>query len=168
MKKILILVLLPLLGLGGGVEAGLALRSDAPPDAETPPETCQPADHAANDVALAETHAAAPAGRDYVKLNNQFVVPLVAEGGMQGLIVMSLNLEVTAGSSEAVYLHEPKLRDHFLEVLFEHAGIGGFDGDFTDSRKLGALKAALRDVARKVLGPVVQDVLITDLARQAG
>ena len=35
--------------------------------------------------------------REYAKLNNQFVVPIVEEGRVAALVVMSLNVEVTAG-----------------------------------------------------------------------
>ncbi len=68
---------------------------------------------------------------EYVKLNNQFVV-LVMEGAeIQSLVILSLSVEVAAGQAELVYAREPKLRDTFLRVLFDHANMGGFDGPFT-------------------------------------
>ncbi len=101
-------------------------------------------------------------------MNNQFVVPVVKDGRVASMIVLSLSLEVAAGNTEAVYQREPKLRDAFLRVLFDHANVGGFSGSFTDGANLLVLRTNLKEAAALVLGPVVSDVLITDIARQDG
>jgi hypothetical protein len=157
-------LLLAFAGLGAGVGAGLALR---------PP----PSDVAAEDVcgdtgAMAEAHAPeksetdASATHDYVKLNNQFVVPVVEDGKVGSLVVMSLSVEVPTGQSETVYDREPKLRDAFLQVMFDHANTGGFGGSFTASTRMNVLRMALLEVAQKTLGASVSDVLIMDIVRQ--
>ena len=168
MRLILPLVLL-LLGLGGGVGAGLFLGSDgtapeaadgAPPDA---PETENPASaEASGDVLVSPANA----GTEYVRLRNQFIVPVVRHGSVRSLVVMVLTVEATTGGSEAVFQHEPRLRDSFLRVLFAHANAGGFDGQFTESAAMAPLRAALRDAAISVLGEVARDVLIVDITRQ--
>ncbi len=141
-------VLLLVAGIVGGGAAGLMLRPPPP----APEETAAPA---------------APAPRDYVKLPNQFVVPVMEGGRVGSLVVLALSLEVPAGATEAVFAREPKLRDEFLRVLFDHANTGGFRGTFTDGGTLVALRRALLEAARKVLGPeAVFDVLITDIVRQ--
>ena len=99
-------------------------------------------------------------------MNNQFVVPIVDEGRVSAMVVLSLSLEVEPGNTEAVYQREPKLRDAFLQVLFDHANIGGFSGSFTDVSNLVVLRTSLKEAASRVLGTVVVDVLITDIARQ--
>lgn len=163
MKRLILPVLLAVLGLGGGVGAGLALR---PPPKETQDKA------AALDCAVPEsaTHlAAAPAddgAHDFVKLNNQFVVPVVADGRVGSLVVLSITLEVLAGQSEAIYEREPKLRDQFLQVLFDHANAGGFSGAFTATARMTSLRTALREVARQELGRSLVDVLILDIVRQ--
>ncbi|NUB44609.1 flagellar basal body-associated FliL family protein [Fertoebacter nigrum] len=148
MRKILPL-LLALLGLAAGGGAGFALRP-APSSDAPPPE------------AKAETQAPP----DYVKLNNQFVVPVVEDGRVAALVILALSLEVTQGNSEAVYLREPKLRDGMLQVLFDHANAGGFRGAFTDGSNLVLLRKALLETAKQVLGDMVSDVLIVDIMRQ--
>jgi flagellar protein FliL len=156
-------VILALVGLGGGVGAGLFLRPD--PTAE---------DHvseAANDGDHAEPGDDEEGNRgdgtpEYVKLNNQFVVPVVEKGRVAAMVVLSLSLEVAPGDTEAVYLREPKLRDVFLQVMFDHANTGGFSGSFTDGSNLIVLRTSLKEAAAQVLGPGVSDVLITDIARQ--
>ncbi|MFN5998920.1 MAG: flagellar basal body-associated FliL family protein [Paracoccaceae bacterium] len=168
MGKILPL-LLALVGLGGGVGAGLFLRPAA-----------EPADHATeagSDAPKAEEHGEEGADHEvepeegapeYVKMNNQFVVPVVDEGRVAAMVVLSLSLEVEAGNTEAVYQREPKLRDAFLQVLFDHANVGGFSGSFTDGSNLVVLRTSLKEAASLVLGTMVSDILITDIARQDG
>lgn len=152
MIRKLLPVLLALLGLGAGLGGGLFLR---PPTEETTAE------------ATAETAPAAEeAAPDYVKLNNQFVVPILEGGKVTAMVVLSLSLEITAGSTEVVYDREPKIRDAFLQVLFDHANTGGFRGSFTDGSNLVVLREALTEKAVGILGSVVTDVLITEIARQ--
>ncbi|MFV2002568.1 MAG: flagellar basal body-associated FliL family protein, partial [Paracoccaceae bacterium] len=103
---------------------------------------------------------------EYVKLNNQFIIPVVNDGQVVSLVVMSLNLEVAAGGRELVYQREPKLRDVFLQVLFDHANAGGFDGAFTSGSNMTQLRDALRESAKKTLGETLTDVLIVDVVRQ--
>lgn len=171
MRKLLP-ILLALLGLGGGVGAGLMLRP--PPAAvvainpcgETSGNVSEP--EAADDPVMTshdEGDGEAPT-KEYVKLNNQFIVPVVGTGVVKALVIMSISLEVKAGSTEKVYLLEPKLRDSFLQVLFDHANAGGFDGAFTNSNNMEILRVALLETARKSLGSILSDVLIVDIVRQ--
>ncbi|MFO1203542.1 MAG: flagellar basal body-associated FliL family protein [Tabrizicola sp.] len=166
----LIPVILALVGLGGGVGAGYVLRP-APAAEEHAAEEAEPAAEGHGEAtAEGETtdhEAAAEEGApEYVKLNNQFVVPVVEKDRVAAMVVLSLSLEVEAGSTEDVYKREPKLRDVFLQVLFDHANTGGFSGSFTDGSNLIVLRTSLKEAAALVLGPVIHDVLITDIARQ--
>lgn len=103
---------------------------------------------------------------EFVKLNNQFVVPVVSDSMVSSLVVMSLSIEVETGLRETVFQREPKLRDALLQVMFDHANIGGFDGAFTEAGNLDVLRVGLTDMARQVLPKGVFGVLIVDLARQ--
>lgn len=154
MRKIIPL-LLALLALAAGSAAGVFLR---------PPESAEAPEAEAPDTG----DAGAEAPRDYLKLNNQFIVPVVEDGRVAALVVLALGLEIEAGQSETVFAREPKLQDAFLQVLFDHANAGGFRGSFTDAGNLVFLRKALLEQAIAVLGPVVSDVLITEIARQDG
>ena len=102
----------------------------------------------------------------YVKLNNQFVVPVVERDELSALVVMSLSLEAVEGMSDRIYALEPKLRDALLQVLFDHANMGGFRGAFTRSDVMIPLRTALREAAQRELGPDIVDVLIMEISRQ--
>lgn len=162
-------ILIALVGLGGGVGAGLFLRPAAEAEDHAAEGAEAGADHGGDEHGEAgadgdaEPEEGAP---EYVKMNNQFVVPVVDEGRVASMVVLSLSLEVAAGNTETVYQREPKLRDVFLQVLFDHANIGGFSGSFTDGSNLVVLRTSLKEAAALVLGTVVSDVLITDIARQ--
>jgi hypothetical protein len=182
MKSVLLPLILSLIGVGSGVGAGLFLTTEQV--AEVAPGEC--GDAASGSVTAEDGHAApgahgeavvAPAaagasghgevaGREYARLNNQFVVPVVEGGRVSALVVLSLSIEVEAGTREAVFTAEPKLRDVFLQVLFDHANVGGFDGMFTSSANMRALRVALRDAAQAAIGKQITDVLIIDIVRQ--
>jgi flagellar protein FliL len=166
----LIPVILALIGLGGGVGAGLFLRP-APAAEDHAAEGADPAkagDHGATSDAEATDDEGEPeeGAPEYVKMNNQFVVPVVEDGRVVAMVVLSVSIEVEAGNTEAVYQREPKLRDVFLQVLFDHANTGGFSGSFTDGANLIFLRTSLKEAAVLVMGSAVRDVLITDIARQ--
>lgn len=152
-------LILAMIGLAGGVGAGLALRP-APKDVAVNNPCGDPA------TVHEKPQDDPDAARDYVKLSNQFVVPVVKDGKVESLVVMSLSLEVESGQTETVYQREPKLRDAFLRVMFDHANFGGFSGSFTNNSSMTRLRTALREVAQKTLGTIVSDVLIMDIIRQ--
>ena len=160
-------VILAVVGVGGGIGAGLALKPEpAEMAAENP---CGDVHHevAATEPEHAEDDAhGAEETLEYIKLNNQFLVPVVADERIKSLVVMTLSVEIQAGQGEVIYSREPKLRDAFLQVLFDHANIGGFRGEFTNARNLDVLRNALLEVAQTIAGDSVNGVLITDIARQ--
>lgn len=156
-RKILPL-LLGLVGLLIGAGAGFFLRPAPPPPTEA---EIAKAEEAAKAEPPDPEHAP-----EYAKLSNQFIVPIVQKGKIAAMVIISLSLEVTKDSSTDVYNAEPKLRDLFLQVMFDHANSGGFSGSYTDGSNLVVLRAALEEAAKTVLGDKVKDVLITDIIRQ--
>jgi flagellar protein FliL len=172
--RFLIPVIFLLLGLAGGVGAGIFLgRGEAPETTEEQPEEEAPAgdDAAAEGASDAGDESVAfvtPAGdgTEYVRLRNQFIVPVVRDGSVRSLVVLALTVEIGTGGNDAVFQHEPRLRDSFLRVLFAHANAGGFDGAFTEASAMAPLRQGLREAAVSVLGDTVRDVLIVDITRQ--
>lgn len=164
MVRFLIPILLLLVGVGGGVGAGLFLA--APDTAESTEATGDAVPDTGVDDAGGDDPAAPTGNTEFVRLNNQFVVPIVHQGSVRSLVVLALTVEVDSGSNEIVFQQEPRLRDGFLQVMFAHANAGGFDGSFTEAAAMAPLRDALRETAQRVLGDVAHDVLIVDITRQ--
>ena len=196
MRMLLPLVLL-LVGVGGGVGAGLMLGGGADEAAEGEDHAAddghgsedehaddehgddghgddEHADDGHGDDGHGEEESANPPrvepageGTEYVRINNQFVVPIVRNGTVRSLVVMSMSVEVDVGQNGVVFNQEPRLRDSFLRVMFAHANAGGFDGQFTEAAAMAPLRDALREAAQGILGrATTHDVLITDITRQ--
>ncbi|MEP4035074.1 MULTISPECIES: flagellar basal body-associated FliL family protein [unclassified Pseudophaeobacter] len=166
-------VILLVVGTAAGIGAGLMLAPAPEPKMEhaSGDNMGDDIDHADD----AEDHAEDDTGedglgpdpdREYIKIANQFVIPVVERENLSSLVVIALSLEAKAGMGDKIHLYEPKLRDAFLQVLFDHANMGGFRGAFTRSDVLNPLRTALREAAQKELGKGVYDVLIVEISRQ--
>ena len=169
MIKLIVPVVFLSVGLGVGIGAGVVL---APAKA---PEGAPEANEADRETNESEDKKAKPKkpnekdgerGFEYLKMTKQFVVPVVDDDKIAAMVTMTLSLEADPAITEAFYSIEPKLRDAFLQVIFDHANIGGFNGTFTESGNLGVLRKALLEVARKDLGDSVSQVLIMSINRQ--
>ena len=167
MKKLMLPLILLLLGTGSGVGAAFFLKSDEPEHTADAVCTCEEADLLAitpEDVASEALET--PETTEFAKLNNQFVIPVVAAERITAMVVLSLSIEVQPGNKEVIFSAEPKLRDAFLQVMFDHANIGGFSGNFTVSTNMRILRQELLRAAKAVVGDNALDVLILDIVRQ--
>ncbi|MBO9476281.1 flagellar basal body-associated FliL family protein [Shimia sp. R11_0] len=164
MKKLLPIILL-LVGVGGGVGAGLALRPEpTPPPAEE--HMAETDEKAAAKTEKPPKEEGPPSGREYVDLNDQFIIPVVDDDAVSSLILVTLTLEVDSGERESIYQAEPRIRGALLQTMFDHANAGGFHGAFTNSSKLEPLRRTFLEVAQNVYGDEISDVLIIQITRQ--
>ncbi|WP_120631691.1 flagellar basal body-associated FliL family protein [Ruegeria sp. EL01] len=169
MIKLLIPIVFLSVGLGVGIGAGIVL---AP--AEAPGGTSGSKEVHKETKGSEETKSKpkkspkkdGEGGFEYLKMTKQFVVPVVEDDKIAAMVTLTLSLEADPAITEAFYSIEPKLRDAFLQVIFDHANTGGFNGTFTESVNLSVLRKALLEVARKDLGRNVSQVLIMSINRQ--
>ena len=154
-------VIFLVVGLGGGIGAGIALTPKPEPDLSEDGENGEMKAEKEPEKVMKE-----PKETEFHKINNQFVVPVIKDGRVASQVVLSLSLETEIGLSDRLFALEPKLRGSILQVLFDHANMGGFKGIFTDSGTLELLRKSLTETARNVIGDGVVSVVITDLARQ--
>lgn len=170
MKKILIPVILTILGAGAGIGTGYVLGPKTPEqEAQTEGKvaTQNPENKAENtQETQGESNALPSDNANYFKIQNQFIVPIIHHGKMTGMVLMSLAIEADPSLRDAIFKHEPKLRDAFLRVMFDHANIGGFDGNFTENGPMQLLDESLLRVAQGMIGIGIRDVLILEIARQ--
>ena len=186
MKKILTF-LLPLAALGGGIAGGEILRpSTESGNTEIPSSTegkQQPADDARADQAGGEKDAKADAsassgygdsggndekteGRGWFTFPSQFFVPLMRNGDMGAMMIVTLTIETDAAQLEKVQKQESRLRDALLRQLMIQANTGGFDGNFTTEPSQRVLREELLKAARAATDLQIDAVLIEDIARQ--
>ena len=117
-------------GSGGGIGAGLflfppaheaeaELANPCGPLPEDPAAAADPAAETGHEGATEEEVLAAAAeggeslneGYEYVKLANQFIVPVVQGEDVVALVLLSMSLEVPLGQNDHALEVEPKLRD---------------------------------------------------------
>ncbi|ADO43498.1 flagellar basal body-associated FliL family protein [Ketogulonicigenium vulgare] len=144
MKKILLPMILTVIGTASGIGAGIIT---ARPAVEAVPTIIPP------------THT-------YVPLDEPFVVPILRDEMTRAIVVAALGIEIDAAQASIVAPAMPKLRDQFLQVLYDHANTGGFDGLFTAPDVMRRLRDRLKSAAVETLGNGVHDILVTDLSRQ--
>ncbi len=171
MIKKLIPVIFLLAGLGVGIGVGVVLTPNANlQGAANEKKSDSKLEQSEGEYAKSKSNNAEKEGKqgefEYLKLTKQFVVPVVDSDRISALVTMSLSLELTPGMTETFYAIEPKLRDSFLQVMFDHANTGGFDGAFTESDNLSVLRKALLETARRDLGDDISQVLIMGVSRQ--
>ena len=144
---------------GGGATDKQTGGHDAPaPDAHATP---------AKSAGKADGHGAAgPSQMSYYRFPSQFFVPVMHGDRLDGMMVLTLTVEMPAEVQEDVFKKEFRLRDAFLRTLLIHANTGGFDGNFTIEPRMRRLRDALMETATEVSGGLVTEVLIEDIARQ--
>src|SRR6056297_2493476 len=121
--RLVLPLILALVGAGAGIGAGLFLApppasdgGDAPPGAAalgepTGGEGATLEGMAALEAASEEAEASVAerpemAEIDFVRLNNQFIVPVLEEGRVRALVVLTLGLETRTGLRPTVYARE--------------------------------------------------------------
>ncbi len=150
--KPLIIAIAGIVSLGGGAIAGAMFGTG--PAQDMPAHDAKPA------------ISAKPSRFEYVKFNSQFVVPVQSDGRVTALLVTNLQLEVSEGSTEDAFRREPRLRDAFLNILFQMAGEGAFDADMFAPATQTELRGRLLAAARGIMGNSVNAVLISDFLKQ--
>ncbi|MCK0151405.1 flagellar basal body-associated FliL family protein [Marivita sp. S6314] len=157
MKKILFPVIALVLGLAGGTGAAIFLQpaqgDTAHAGTDNPPPVSSETD--AEDADL-----------EIVKLPKQFVVPVILRNRVRAVVILTVALEVPSASADDVRTAEPKLRDTFLDELFELAALDGFKDELVSKETLGLVRTTLTQRARSVLRDDQVSVLVTDMARQ--
>ncbi|UUV06131.1 flagellar basal body-associated protein FliL [Ruegeria sp. YS9] len=162
----LIPVIFLIVGLGAGIGAGLAFAPAKKPETAVAEEKAVKEDKATGKKTGKSKEKGEAKSFEYLKMTKQFVVPVVKDDQIEAMVTLSLSLEANPAITETYYAIEPKLRDGFLQVLFDQANTGGFDGAFTESGNLDVLRKSLLEVARKEFGDDVSKVLILSVNRQ--
>lgn len=151
MKKILISLVFLIMGLSGGYAAGMFTGGTK--------EAGEPDTHA-------EGAHADPLDSSYIKMHNQFIVPIVRDDVVRSMVILTLAVQADEHSAEEIALVEPKLQAAFLSALFDYSSIGGFTGNFTSPDWRKAIQNLLLTTAREEVSEKITDVLLLGINRQ--
>lgn len=181
MLKKLIPVLAILVAALGGLFGGDLLRPQAKgdaghaapdamgheEDAEKEVQAASEDGHAAEaDSAKSGAHGEEELATTFFRFPSQFFVPVMHGDRLDGMMVLTLTIEMPTDQQEAIFKQEFRLRDAFLRTLLIHANTGGFDGNYTIEPRMRRLREALMKTATEATGGIATDVLIEDIARQ--
>ncbi|MGB0499025.1 MAG: flagellar basal body-associated FliL family protein [Rubricella sp.] len=165
MKRSIVIASTLLAGFGAGAALGHLLRPAPPPVMEGGPE-CIEGDPCPDPAPASEAVTEETGSYDFVALDGQFVVPVLGAERVRALVVLSLTIEADPGAVSGIEALQPALRDALLQVLFNHAQAGGFEGAFTTGAPMRDLRAALQRRAAEIAGAGVRGVLVTDIVKQ--
>ncbi|KPA20335.1 hypothetical protein shim_33240 [Shimia sp. SK013] len=166
MIKKLFPILLAVVGICAGLGAGVFLRPEPAPPVAIGAEADGEMD-AGNDLSEVPPIAGEISDSvDYLTLSDQFIVPVVEDGKVKSLVLVSLALETKPGAQEKIIENEPRLRGALLQVMFDYANVGGFDGAFTNSSRLMKLRRNFFEVAQSIFGDEITDVIVVEITRQ--
>ena len=173
-------LLLQVVGVGAGVYLGLWLKAGSPdaPNAgsEESTQTTEKtkAANAKADEKKEKNNKKDGHGEDsgdngdlaFMKFSRQFIVPVVQSNGVNALVMLDINLEVSPSATDIAYAQEPKVRDALLSTLLQLSTEGAFNARFTDQGNMDAVRGRLLQAAKTVLHEDVHEVLILSIARQ--
>lgn len=165
MKKILMLIL-PIIALIGGAVSGDMLKGKDAAVADPLAEGQETHAEAPSDAHTEEGHGDKGSGVSTFAFPTQFFVPLMRNGDMGAMMIVTLSLETTPDSLSAMQQQEHRLRDALLRQLMVAANTGGFDGNFTVEGRQRPLREGLLKAAKSATELPVTAVLIEDIARQ--
>jgi len=111
-------------------------------------------------------HGDKSAGPSYLKFKRQFVVPVMTDQKVGGLVLMNFSLELNDDAPTGVFTKEPKLRDAYMRVLLEMSSEGAFDGDLVSPDTYNQLRRNLLGASHRVIDEGVEDILILDVVKQ--
>ena len=95
-----------------------------------------------------------------------FIIPVIEEDALKALISLKIGMEVLPKDKSKLEHYKPKLRDLFLQIMFQHSHAGAFSGNYTESERLIALRRNLIQVVEGNLDIELKDLLIKDVAWQ--
>jgi flagellar FliL protein len=102
----------------------------------------------------------------YLKFKRQFVIPVMKDQKVGGLVLMNFNLELNEDAGDEVFSEEPKLRDAYMRVLLQMSSEGAFDGDLVSPATYEQLRYNLITASTRIIDEGVEDVLILDIVKQ--
>ncbi|MFN3312048.1 MAG: flagellar basal body-associated FliL family protein [Hyphomonas sp.] len=102
----------------------------------------------------------------YYRFSREFIVPLIDNGRVSSLVILNINLEVDAASSQTLFSMEPALRDNIMTTLITLSNDGRTFESISSIENYESLRAMILMNLKKTVPNGINNVLILDMARQ--
>lgn len=102
----------------------------------------------------------------YSKMTKPIIVPIFEKGKATATLIVEIWLEMTSDDSVALLNKKPRLHDEFLQVFSYYSAEGKLDQTMLTPRVQAEIRRDLTRVARKLVGPKLNAVLLNSLQRQ--
>lgn len=102
----------------------------------------------------------------YYKFSREFVVPILRDGRVKGLVILNINLEVDQKISSDLFSLDPKLRDNIMTTLVTLSNDGHTFETITDVESYETIRSMILMNLKNVVPEGVRNVLILDMAKQ--
>ncbi len=167
--KNLVLPIIVALSLSLGIGAGYIAKTKLTPPPSRGDQ--EPPNHESSEISKTKNkkskHGDSPGKINSIyKFPRQFVIPVLKDGQPLYMVILDLNIELGTDELDNALSSESRLRDTVIGELFELAskGLLGALPESTEAR--AAVKAALVEEIRPLLGEDVEDVLIQGVGIQ--
>lgn len=106
-------------------------------------------------------------GSSYFRFTREFVVPIIQNERVAGLVILNINIESDAAAADRMLSQEPMLRDVVMTTLVEISGDGRTFQSMTTIENYETLRSLLLGALQKRFPDMgIKNVLILDIARQ--
>ena len=158
---------------GGSGEAAAAVKTEGEGhgEKEAGGDHAPKADnsHGGDKKAKKDGHGGAASSSEYAyfKFSREFVVPLIQNERVASLVILNINIESDAATSDKLFSQEPVIRDVVMTTLIEISGDGKTFQSMTSIENYETLRSLVLVALQKKFPDMgINNVLILDIARQ--
>lgn len=103
----------------------------------------------------------------YFRFSREFVVPIIQNEKVVSLVILNINIESDAATSDKLFSQEPVLRDIVMTTLIEISGDGRTFQSMTSIENYETVRSLILGALQKKFPDMgIKNILILDIARQ--
>lgn len=102
----------------------------------------------------------------YYRFSREFVVPIIDDDRVRSLVILNLNLQVSASASQNLFSKEPALRDNIMTTLIALSGDDTVFNSLNNIDHYETIRSMILANLQDSFSNDIENVLILDMARQ--
>jgi flagellar basal body-associated protein FliL len=103
----------------------------------------------------------------FFRFSREFVVPMIQNERVSSLVILNINVESDAATSDKLFSQEPVIRDVIMTTLIEISGDGKTFQSMTSIENYETLRSLILVALQKRFPDMgIKNILILDIARQ--